>query len=240
MAAIATAAAPRTIRPAHTRFTAPSPSHRIGSHRESVAGTPADRSSGGRPRGDHPAGVRRCHAAIRIVGTGVFKSGRVEFMAIPLMVVILGVLFLVFAVSAVGVWAWIVTGVVILAAIILLAWRGVQRHQHQPAADAPRPAEHRAPGAYRILVVVDESCAPAAIRDAVAARAAGHAAESFVVAPAAGSRLDRLMGDEAGYSKAQSHLDETLAELAAVHGLDSKGGKIGSHDPIQAADESLR
>jgi hypothetical protein len=185
--------------------------------------------------------VRRCHAAIRIVGTGVFKSGRVEFMAIPLMVVILGVLFLVFAVSAVGVWAWIVTGVVILAAIILLAWRGVQRHQHPPAADAPRPADkHRVPGAHRILVVVDESCAPGAIGEAVSARAAGRPSEAFVVAPAAGSRLDRLMGDEAGYSQAQSHLDETLAELAAIQSLDVKGGKVGSHDPIQAADESLR
>jgi hypothetical protein len=40
--------------------------------------------------------------------------------------------------------------------------------------------------------------------------------------------------------KAQHHLDQTLTELATVRGLDVKGGKIGSHDPIQAADESLR
>jgi hypothetical protein len=184
--------------------------------------------------------VRRHYTTSRIVGVTVFKPGRVEFMAIPLMVVILGVLFIVFAVSEVGVWAWILTGVVILAAIILLAWRGVQRNRHPPAADAPRPAEHRAPGAHRILVVVDESAATAAIRDAVAARAAGQSAEAFVAAPAGGSRLDRLMGDEAGYSKAQGHLDETLAELATVHGLIAKGGKVGSHDPIQAADEALR
>ena len=177
---------------------------------------------------------------IRIVAAGVFKSNRVEFIAIPLMVVLLGALFLVFAVSEVGTWAWIVTGVVILAAIILLGWRGMQRHRHPPTADAPRPAEHRAPGVHRILVVVDDSSAPGAIKDAVAARTSGRRAESFVAAPAAGSRLDRLTGDEAGYMKAQSHLDETLAELAAVPGLDVKGGKVGSHDPIQAADESLR
>src|SRR5262249_61863139 len=109
-----------------------------------------------------------------------------------------------------------------------------------PAADAPRPAEHRQPGVHRILVVVDDSSAPGAIKDAVAAHASGHAAESYVVAPAAGSRLDRLTGDETGYMKAQHHLDETLAELAAVQGLVVKGGKVGSHDPIQAADESLR
>jgi len=170
----------------------------------------------------------------------VFKPGRVEFMAIPLMVVLLGVLFLVFAVSEVGVWAWVVTGVAILAAICLLAWRGVQRNRHPPAADAPRPAEHRAPGAHRILVVVDENAAPRAIKDAIAARTSGRRAEAFVVAPAAGSRLDHLAGDEAGYTKAQSHLDETLTELAAVQGLTSEGGKVGSHDPIQAADEALR
>jgi hypothetical protein len=170
----------------------------------------------------------------------VFKENRVEFVAIPLMIVLLGVLFLVFAVAEIGTWAWIVTGVVILAAIILLAWRGMQRHRHPPAADAPRPAERRAPGVHRILVVVDESSAPAKIKAAVAARTAGRPAESFVIAPAAGSRLDRLTGDEAGYMKAKSHLDDTLAELAAVPGLAVEGGKVGSHDPIQAADESLR
>jgi hypothetical protein len=177
---------------------------------------------------------------IHIVAAGVFKENRVEFIAIPLMIVLLGVLFLVFAVAEIGTWAWIVTGVVIVGAIILLAWRGVERHRHPPAADAPRPTEHRAPGVHRILVVVDDSSAPAAIKAAVAARTAGRPAASFVVAPAAGSRLDRLTGDEAGYMKAQSHLDDTLAELAAVPGLDVEGGKVGSHDPIQAADESLR
>jgi hypothetical protein len=168
----------------------------------------------------------------------VQKSNRVEFMAIPLMIVILGLLFLLFAVADVGAWAWILTGAVIGAAIIMLVWRGMTRHP--PAADAPHPAEHRAPGPHRILVVIDDSCAPGAIKDALTERTGGSTAESFVVAPAAGTRLDRLTGDEAGYSKAQTHLDETLAELAAVRGLTVKGGKVGSHDPVQAADESLR
>lgn len=184
--------------------------------------------------------MRHSDPPSRIVAAGVFKANRVEFMAIPLMVVILGVLFLVFAVSEVGVWAWILTGVVILAAILYLVWRVADRHRHPPAADAPRPAEQRPPGAHRILVVVDESFAPAAIRDGLAARTEGRAAKAYVVAPAAGSRLDRLTGDESGYAQAQSHLDETLAELATIRGLTVEGGKIGSHDPIQAADESLR
>jgi hypothetical protein len=184
--------------------------------------------------------VKHCDTPTDIVATQVFKANRVEFMAVPLMIVILGVLFVVFAVSQVGVWAWIVTGVVILAAIILLTWRGLRRHPHPPAADAPRPAAQRVPGAHRILVVLDESCAPGAISEAIAARTAARSSEAFVVAPAAGSRLDRLMGDEAGYSEAGRHLDEMLDDLAGVPNLDVKGGKVGSHDPLQAADESLR
>ena len=176
-----------------------------------------------------------------MIDPGMFRSNRVEFMAIPLMVVLLGALFVVFAVAEIGVWAWILTGVVILAAILMLVWRVAERHRHPPAADAPRPAEQPRPaGAHRILVVADESCAPGAIRETVAARSAGRPSVAFVVAPASGSRLDRLTGDEAGYEEAARHLDETLAELAVVRDLDVKRGKVGAHDPIQAADEALR
>jgi hypothetical protein len=176
-----------------------------------------------------------------MIDLGMFRSDRVEFMAIPLMVVLLGALFVVFAVAEIGVWAWILTGAVILAAILLLVWRVAERHRHPPAADAPRPAEQPRPaGAHRILVVADQSCAPGAIRETVAARSAGRPSAAFVVAPAAGSRLDRLTGDEAGYENAARHLDETLEELAVVRDLDVKRGKVGAHDPIQAADEALR
>ena len=163
-----------------------------------------------------------------MIDPGMFRSNRVEFMAIPLMVVLLGALFVVFAVAEIGVWAWILTGVVILAAILMLVWRVAERHRHPPAADAPRPAEQPRPaGAHRILVVADESCAPGAIRETVAARSAGRPSVAFVVAPASGSRLDRLTGDEAGYEEAARHLDETLAELAVVRDLDVKRGKVG-------------
>jgi hypothetical protein len=170
----------------------------------------------------------------------VFRSDRVEFMAIPLTAVILGVLFILFAVSGVGVWAWIATGVLMFGITCFVAWRSVEHHAHPPADDAPRPAAQRPPGAHRVLVVVDESCPPEAVRDAIAQRTAGHTAEAFVVAPAAGSRLDRLMGDEAGYQNAARHLETTMLELATVHDLAVRDGKVGSHDPIQAADECLR
>ena len=118
-----------------------------------------------RPRREVPissAGVTMSDSAARMIDLGMFRSDRVEFMAIPLMVVLLGALFVVFAVAEIGVWAWILTGVVILAAILLLVWRVAERHRHPPAADAPRPAEQPRPaGAHRILVVADQSCHPA-------------------------------------------------------------------------------
>ena len=45
-----------------------------------------------------------------MIDPGMFRSNRVEFMAIPLMVVLLGALFVVFAVAEIGVWAWIRAG----------------------------------------------------------------------------------------------------------------------------------
>jgi len=166
----------------------------------------------------------------------VFRANRVEFIAIPVLVVLLGVLFVVFAVASIGVWAWIITGVVIVTAIVLVALRVARRAAHPPAADAPRPPEHRPAGAYRILVVVDANVAPPSIR----ARVAAHApCDVLVVAPAEGSRIDRLTGDEAGYAKASGHLDEVLAQLGSVSGVNARG-KVGSHDPLQAIDESLR
>src|SRR3954454_3128631 len=131
----------------------------------------------------------------------------------PIMLVLLGVLFVVFAVASVGVWAWIVTGVVILAAIVLLARRVAGSHAHPSAADAPRPPALRPEGAHRVLVVVDASCSPEAVRAGIVMRAAGRPCDVLVVAPAAGSHLDRLTGDEAGYEKASRHFGETLAAL---------------------------
>jgi hypothetical protein len=175
-----------------------------------------------------------------IVVPGVFKSNRVEFIAIPLMLVLLGGLFLIFAVSQIGAWAWVLTGVVFTAAIFFLLWLGGRRQEHGPARDAPRPAEHRPPGPHRVLVVIDETCPVKAIRAAVAGRTGGRPAEAFVVAPAAGSGLDRLMGDEAGYEGAGRHLELTLHELETIDHLDVRRGTVGSHDPIQAADDGLR
>jgi hypothetical protein len=75
-------------------------------------------------------------------------------------------------------------------------------------------------------VVIDDRCAPSAIREAIAARTEGCASEVFVVAPVG--------------ADTRRHLDATLDELAMVRELDVRRGKVGSHDPIQSADEGLR
>jgi hypothetical protein len=60
----------------------------------------------------------------------------------------------------------------------------------------------------------------------------------LVVAPALSSRVDRWTGDEAAYAHASENLDATLAVPSAL-GVTARG-HVGSHDPLQAADEGLR
>src|SRR5438094_5151883 len=129
----------------------------------------------------------------------MWRSNRVELMAIPMIAVLTGGLFLVFAVSTIGLWAWVITGLGIVSVVLLVARRFALRHAHPRIEDVPRPVAHREAGPHRILVIIDDRCAPAAIRDAIAARSEGCMSELFVVAPAAGSRLDRLTGDETAY-----------------------------------------
>jgi hypothetical protein len=170
----------------------------------------------------------------------MWRSNRVELMAIPMIALLTGGLFLVFAVSTIGPWGWVVTGLGILGLIVLAVRRFALRHAHPAIDDVSRSFAPRDEGPHRILVVIDDRSAPAAIRDAVAVRAQGGASEVFVVAPVGGSRLDRLTGDETAYATATRHLDATLDELAMLSDLDVREGKLGSHDPIQATDEGLR
>lgn len=170
----------------------------------------------------------------------MWRSNRVELIAIPMIALLTGGLFLVFAVSTLGVWAWVITGFAILGLILLVARRFAPRHTHPRVEDVPRPVARREAGPHRILVIIDDRCAPAAIREAIAVRADGSSSEVFVVATVGGSRLDRLTGDETAYATVARHLDATLDELATLRDLDVRQAKIGSHDPIQAADEALR
>jgi hypothetical protein len=133
--------------------------------------------------------------------------------------------------------AWLLLGAAVLLGFVALGVRYLRRHRGPELSDAPPTTG--GDGTLRILVVADESVAAADLGDAIADGALGRGeAEVLVVAPALSSRVDRWTGDEAAYARASEHLDATLATLSAL-GVTARG-HVGSHDPLQAADEGLR
>jgi hypothetical protein len=159
-----------------------------------------------------------------------------EFLAIPLVVLLLGGLALLFVVAYSANWAWLLAVVPALAGAALVGWAIFGRSR--PAAEPPSVRPRDGGDAYRLLVIADESGTSDAFRDAVVPHAAGRAAEAYVIAPALASWLGRWTGDETAYAHAQDHLDSTIGALSTL-GIDARG-RIGSQDPIQAADDGLR
>jgi hypothetical protein len=165
-----------------------------------------------------------------------------EFAAIPIVLVLLGLLAIVLFAADAGLWAWIGVGVVVLVALVVVALVTMARPHHPRAHASPSyPAGAAAPigdGVHRTLVIADDACAPGELGHAIAGlRKAGPAAV-FVIAPALGSRTARWTGDEHAYREATAHLEATLA---ALRELDLEAdGRVGSHDPLQAADDGLR
>ena len=165
-----------------------------------------------------------------------------EFAAIPIVVVLLGLLAVVLFASDAGLWAWIVVGIVLLVALVVVALVTMARPHHPRAHASPsRPAGAAAPvddGVHRTLVIVDDACAPGELGHAIAGLREGGPAAVFVIAPAIGSRTARWTADEHAYQDAAAHLDATLRALGELE-VDATG-RVGSHDPLQAADDGLR
>ena len=164
---------------------------------------------------------------------------RTELMALPIVAVVLGVLFLVMLTAEVGVWGWVLFGIgALIALAVVLAVLG-RRHQHPSDLDAPAPRRPRErDGKFRVLVVSDGSSTSQGFHDRVAAHAAGRPLEVLVVAPALGSRLSHWTGDDQARHEAEGNLERTVAALAD-RGVTARG-QVGSDDPIQAADDALR
>ncbi len=166
-------------------------------------------------------------------------SKQKEFMAIPLVLVILGVLFVLFAAAHAGLWAWLLVGAIGLVVCALLVARVARNHRHPAVSEAPPALSPSDDGStHRVLVVAGGTGKPDALRTAIGEHANGKGVEAFVVAPALGSRLARWTGDQQDYDQATEHLDGTLRALEEI-GVRARG-RIGSKDPIQAADDGLR
>jgi hypothetical protein len=164
------------------------------------------------------------------------NGDRYEFGAIPLVGALLGVLFLVFAASTLGLGWFVALGFALLiaaaAAVYVIAGRRGQ--SREPFERVGADTEDRI---YRVLVVTQTSLTPA-LAEQLAARSSGRPAEAFVVAPRTGSRLAEWTNDEATYASAQDRLDLSLSALTRA-GL-AAHGQVGPLDPIQALDDGLR
>ena len=163
-----------------------------------------------------------------------------EFSAIPLTIVLLGILGLLMWAFTAGTWVWVAIGVVALVASVIVALVLIARPR-RAAPDRPAlpdgAATHIDDGMRRILLIADDDCAPDDLGGAIADMSP-RGVEAFVVAPALGSRTARWTGDERAYEDAAKHLEATLAALAALN-VDARG-HVGSHDPLQAIDDGLR
>jgi hypothetical protein len=168
-------------------------------------------------------------------------DNRTELAAIPIVLALLGVLFAVMLLAELGIWGWIVFGVVAAVGIVVVAVVLMRRPAHPAERDAPDAAALRAAvhdDAHRVVVVCDESCTSPAFVQELVGHAAGRRLAVFVAAPELGSRLARWTGDDSARGDAGEHLSATLEALHAA-GVDARG-EIGAHDPLRAADDALR
>jgi cell division protein FtsW (lipid II flippase) len=152
-----------------------------------------------------------------------------ELLAIPLVLVGIGIFAVLFFAANAGLWAWLVLGLVLVASIVLVAL-GLARRPRAAFEGAAAPAGD---DVHRVLLVVDDACSASALE-----ALGGDGTAFFVVAPAVSSRVARWTGDEQAYGRAEEHLAETLAALGEL-GFEATG-RVGSHDPLQAADDGLR
>jgi hypothetical protein len=160
-------------------------------------------------------------------------------MAIPIVAVILGILFLVMLTAKAGAVGWVIFGIAAVIGLIAILVIVGRRHQHPSELDAPVVKAH-APGdgTFRLLVISDGTSTSSAFREQVAGRARGRPAEVLVVVPALGGRLAHWTGDDQARQEAETSLGETVAALTGA-GVAARA-EIGADDPIQAADDALR
>jgi len=172
----------------------------------------------------------------------VDRNNRLEFLAIPMTIVGIGIIALLVWAGNYGPGAWIALGIIGLIALIAVSWWALGR-PHRPPAPAPgaRPAGAPAPpddGVRRILVIAGDAATPDQLGPVLSPNPAGRDTRAFVVAPVLGSRTSTLTGDEGDYDAASAHLEATLSALEKLQV--PANGRVGARDPLQAADDGLR
>ena len=155
---------------------------------------------------------------------------------------LLGILGILMWAFTAGLAVWVAVGVVALAAVVVAALVLMARPRRS-TPDAPSlpagAAGHVDDGVHRVLLIADDDCSPGDLGHEIAERNdAAPSVEVFVVAPALGSRTARWTGDDHAYDEAARHLQATL-ETLDVLGVHARG-HVGSHDPLQAAEDGLR
>jgi hypothetical protein len=164
-----------------------------------------------------------------------------EFLAIPVVIVLLGVVFVILFAADAGLGPWLVVLGVAVVATVISAVVAMRRPRPLAVSEGSDVFEGGAPpesdGVHRVLLVVDAACTARDLQNLADAR--GEKGTSvFVVAPAVSSRVARVTGDEGAYAQAHEHLDATVRALTDL-GYTARG-HVGSHDPVQATDEGLR
>lgn len=159
-----------------------------------------------------------------------------EFIAVPLVAGILGVLFLVFIAAVAGLGLWLILGLALLGVLAVVAFAIVRSRRLTPVDRVAQVSVDD--DVFRVLVVAAGDCSSSELGDQLARHAEGRETQALVVAPVAASRLATLTGDEGSYDTAREHLEATVAALNSL-GVSAQG-RVGSHDPLQAAVDGLR
>jgi hypothetical protein len=168
------------------------------------------------------------------------KRNMPELIAIPIVVVVLGAVFVILLAADAGLGAWLVVGgiaVVAIVAVTVVAMRRPRGTFSSGGADVvARTASPAADGVHRVLLVSDDAYSTDELKG-LAPDDGETETRFFVVAPVISSRLARWTGDERAYDEADEHLRSTVRALKEL-GFDATG-HVGAHDPLQAADEAL-
>jgi hypothetical protein len=168
------------------------------------------------------------------------KRNMPELAAIPILVVVLAVVFVILWAADAGLATFLIVGAIGLVAIVVavvIAMRRPRGTFSSGAADGvARTAEPADDGIHRVLLVSHGDYSADELKRLVPGGGA-KGTRVFVVAPAVSSRLARWTGDESAYTEADEHLRTTVRALKGL-GFEATG-HVGAHDPLQAADEAL-